>query len=141
MRSGQWDALSNKSDVDYLNAIAARGYWQAFNEVKKSIIKILDGDCSGQVVSEDHGNWYRALYGSSVTAGLLKPADLAGYRNHQVYIGQSRHTPVNKDVVRDLMPVLFELLENEDHPGVRAVLGHFIFVYIHPYMDVNGRMG
>jgi hypothetical protein len=25
--------------------------------------------------------------------------------------------------------------------GVRVVLGHFIFVYIHPYMDGNGRMG
>lgn len=24
--------------------------------------------------------------------------------------------------------------------GVRAVLGHFIFVHIHPYMDGNGRM-
>ena len=25
--------------------------------------------------------------------------------------------------------------------GVRAVLGHFMFVYIHPYMDGNGGMG
>ena len=23
----------------------------------------------------------------------------------------------------------------------RAVLGHYLFVYIHPYMDGNGRMG
>lgn len=38
------------------------------------------------------------------------------------------------------MPVLFDLLKNEPHPAVRAVLGHF-FVYIHPYMDRNGRMG
>jgi Fic family protein len=39
------------------------------------------------------------------------------------------------------MPVLFELLEAENDPGVRAVLGHFLFVYIHPYMDGNGRLG
>ena len=39
------------------------------------------------------------------------------------------------------MPVLFELLETEPEPAVRAVLGHFIFVYIHPYMDGNGRIG
>ena len=39
------------------------------------------------------------------------------------------------------MPVLFELLEGEDNAAVRAVLGHFVFVYIHPYMDGNGRMG
>ncbi|MFT4523729.1 MAG: Fic family protein [Bacteroidia bacterium] len=32
------------------------------------------------------------------------------------------------------MPILLELLENENNPGARAVLGHFIFVYIHPYM-------
>jgi len=38
------------------------------------------------------------------------------------------------------MPVLFELLKEGPNPGVRAVLGHFIFVYIHPYMDGNGRI-
>jgi fido (protein-threonine AMPylation protein) len=27
------------------------------------------------------------------------------------------------------------------HPAVRAVLGHFVFVFIHPYMDGNGRIG
>ena len=39
------------------------------------------------------------------------------------------------------MPALFDLLEKEKHAAVRAVLGHFIFVYIHPYMDGNGRIG
>ena len=39
------------------------------------------------------------------------------------------------------MPVLFELLENEENPAVRVVLGHFAFVYIHPYSDGNGRTG
>jgi Fic family protein len=39
------------------------------------------------------------------------------------------------------MPVLFELLGEEKEAAVRAVLGHFVFVFIHPYMDGNGRMG
>jgi Fic family protein len=39
------------------------------------------------------------------------------------------------------MPVFFELLAAEPHPAVRAVLGHFFFVWIHPYMDGNGRLG
>jgi len=43
--------------------------------------------------------------------------------------------------MRDAMPILFELLEEEPEASVRAVLGHFIFVFIHPYMDGNGRMG
>tara|TARA_B100000378_G_C17774113_1_gene317776 strand:- start:177 stop:497 length:321 start_codon:yes stop_codon:yes gene_type:complete len=38
------------------------------------------------------------------------------------------------------MPSLFELLTNEDHPGTRVILGHFFFVFIHPYSDGNGRM-
>jgi Fic family protein len=42
--------------------------------------------------------------------------------------------------VRDAMPALFDLLEKETHPGVRAVLGHWLFGYIHPYPDGNGRM-
>jgi len=39
------------------------------------------------------------------------------------------------------MPALFELLIEEKEASVRAVLGHFVFVYLHPYMDGNGRMG
>jgi hypothetical protein len=30
------------------------------------------------------------------------------------------------------MPEFFDLLREEAHPAVRVVLGHFIFVYIHP---------
>lgn len=44
-------------------------------------------------------------------------------------------------VDREMMPTLFDLLKEETNAGVRAVLGHFIFVYIHPYMDGNGRIG
>jgi len=39
------------------------------------------------------------------------------------------------------MPAFFDLLREEPEPSVRVVLGHFVFVYIHPYMDGNGRIG
>jgi Fic family protein len=39
------------------------------------------------------------------------------------------------------MPAFFSLLNDEEEPSVKAVLGHFFFVYIHPYIDGNGRMG
>jgi Fic family protein len=39
------------------------------------------------------------------------------------------------------MPVFFEMLTEESEPSVRVVLGHFIFVYIHPHPDGNGRIG
>jgi Fic family protein len=35
--------------------------------------------------------------------------------------------------------VFFELLRAESNPAVRVVLGHFIFVFIHPFLDGNGR--
>lgn len=39
------------------------------------------------------------------------------------------------------MPAFFDLLREEPEPSVRVVLGHFVFVYIHSYMDGNGRVG
>ncbi len=64
-----------------------------------------------------------------------------GYRRHQVYIRNSRHTPPAKEYLLDSMEAFFQCLQEEDHPGVRAVLGHCLFVSIHPYMDGNGRTG
>ena len=88
-----------------------------------------------------HSTWYRELFGPSVVAGILKPADLAGYRNGAVYIRHSMHVPPRSEAVRELMPAFFDQLREEVEPAVRVVLGHFFFVYIHPYFDGNGRMG
>jgi hypothetical protein len=141
VRSGTWNPESNEDDREQRNAMAARGYWLAFQAVQISVGKVLRGENPGQVADEDHGTWYRELFAPSVTAGLLKPADLAGYRNGQVYIRKSMHVPLNREAVRDAMPAFFDLLREETHPAVRVVLGHFVFVYIHPYMDGNGRIG
>jgi len=141
VRTGAWDSQNNTEDRKQKDAMAARGYWQATQKVRETIIKILTGKNAGEVADADHGDWYRELFAPSVTAGILKPSDLAGYRNQQVYISNSMHVPINNNAVRDAMPTLFELLKNEPEASVRAVLGHFMFVFIHPYMDGNGRMG
>ncbi|NII29290.1 Fic family protein [Pseudoflavitalea sp. X16] len=141
VRKGIWNLQGNEEDRKQRDAMAAKGYWEAFQAVERSITRVLAGENPGEVVDIDHAEWYRELFAPSVSAGLLKPADLAGYRNHQVYISQSKHVPLNKEAVRDAMPVFFKLLQQEQEASVRAVLGHFIFVFIHPYMDGNGRMG
>ncbi len=141
VRSGAWNPETNEEDQQQRNAMAARGYWQAYQAVHKSVDRVLHGENPGLVADEDHGTWYREMFAPSVTAGLLKAADLAGYRNGQVYIRRSMHVPLNREAVRDAMPVFFDLLREETDPAVRVVLGHFVFVYIHPYMDGNGRMG
>ena len=81
------------------------------------------------------------MFAPSVAAGLISARDLAGYRNDQVYIRGSMHVPPKRQAVRDCMPAFFDLLREDTEPSVRCVLGHFVFVYIHPYMDGNGRMG
>lgn len=103
--------------------------------------RVLKGENAGTVADDDLGNWYRELFAPSVAVGLLRPVDLAGYRSNQVYIRHSRHVPPDFAAVRDMMPALFDLLRAENEPAVRSVLGHFLFVYIHPFMDGNGRIG
>lgn len=141
VRSGNWNPDSINGDQDHRDALAARGYWQSFQSVKASIEHVLRKQNAGSVAERDHATWYRELFGPSVAAGIIKPADLAGYRNGPVYIRRSMHSPPPPEAVRDLMPTFFELLQNEPEPAVRVVLGHFIFVWIHPYFDGNGRMG
>jgi len=141
VRSGQWNPDENKDDRERRNALNARGYWQAWQAVRESARKVLEGENPGDVSDHDHRGWYREMFGPSVAAGLLRPVDLAGYRNGQVYIRRSMHVPPRCEAVRDCMPALFDLLRQEPEPSVRVVLGHFVFVYIHPYMDGNGRIG
>ncbi len=141
VRSGAWNPEQYPQDRENRNALAARGYYDAFESVKASVERVLTGANAGEVSHDDHGDWYRQLFGPSVTAGIINASDLAGYRTGPVYIRRSMHVPPRSEAVRDCMPALFELLGKEPEPAVRVVLGHFVFVYIHPYMDGNGRMG
>jgi hypothetical protein len=141
VRSGEWNPDENDDDRENRNALAARGYWQAYQAVRESLRKVLNGENPAAVADNDHGEWSREMFGPSVAAGLLRTGELAGYRIDQVYIRRSMHVPPRHEAVRDCMPAFFDLLRDEPEPSVRVVLGHFVFVYIHPYMDGNGRMG
>ena len=140
VRRGDWNPERHEGDRQNRDALAARGYWEAFREVKKSVAAILDGGQPGSIVRTAHKDWYRNLFQPCVAAGLLEAGALAGYRNHPVYLRTSRYVPPRWEAVRDSMPAFFDLLENEPEASVRAVLGHWMFGYIHPYPDGNGRM-
>jgi hypothetical protein len=139
VKTGKWNPDLYKDDREHVSAIAARGYWLAFQEVKKSIRKTLNGANPGKIFDTDHGRWYEQLFSPAVTAKILTAENLSGYRRHPVYIRNSMHVPPNFDALIDLMEMLCDLLSTEPEPAVRVVLGHFFFVYIHPYMDGNGR--
>ena len=140
VRQGGWDPEHDAGDRRNRDALAARGYWQAFRLVKKGVEKVIAGENPAALARAVHNDWYRELFQPSVTAGLIEAGTLAGYRNLPVYLRGSRYVPPRWEAVRDAMPAFFDLLEKEPEPSVRAVLGHWLFGYIHPYPDGNGRM-
>lgn len=141
VRSGEWNPEQHHEDREARDALAARGYWLAFQRVKDAIEDIVRDPAAAPSVARDkHRSWYRDLFQPSVAAGLLDAAQLAGYRTGPVFIQNSRHVPPRPESVREAMPALFDLLEEEEHPSVRAVLGHWLFGYIHPFPDGNGRV-
>jgi fido (protein-threonine AMPylation protein) len=140
VRLRDWDPDRHEEDRKSRDALAARGYWQAFLAVRSAVADVIDGVNPGELVQQAHKEWYRELFQPCVAAGLVRPEALAGYRNEAVYLRTSRYVPPRWGAVRDAMPALFDLLIHEAEPGVRAVLGHWLFGYIHPYPDGNGRM-
>jgi fido (protein-threonine AMPylation protein) len=138
--SGGWDPERQPSDRESTNALAARGYWLAFRRVRDTVRRILDSSGDVEILRTAHRDWYREMFGPHVAAGLLAAGSLAGYRTHPVYLRGSRHVPPRSDVLRDAMPALFDLIEDEPSPAVRAVLGHWLFGYVHPFPDGNGRI-
>jgi fido (protein-threonine AMPylation protein) len=140
VRSGDWDPLAREADRRNRDALAARGYWQAFQLVRDTVAAILAGEDPVSLLDASHRDWYSELFQPCVAVGLIEATALAGYRNEAVYINRSRHVPPRWEAVRDAMPALFDLLARETEPSVRAVLGHWLFGYVHPYPDGNGRM-
>ena len=140
VQQGNWDPGHHEEDRKNRDALAARGYWQAFQKVKEALADIIAGANPGARARVSHMDWYRELFQPFVATGVIPAAALAGYRNDAVYLRTSRYVPPRWEAVRDAMPALFDLLENDTHPGVRAVLGHWLFGYVHPFPDGNGRM-
>lgn len=130
VRSGNWERK---------NALAARGYYQAYQLMKQSVADALAGQDPAQMYVKSHQSWHFQLFEPCIRAGIIKASDIVGYRTHQVYIRNSMHVPLNPDAVLDAMTALSTMMQEDPDAFVRAVLGHFFFVYIHPYMDGNGR--
>jgi fido (protein-threonine AMPylation protein) len=140
VRAGAWDPQGREADRKDRDALAARGYWQAFQAVKNSVARIITGANPAKLVWAAHREWYREMFQPCIATGLIEAQALAGYRTHFVYLQGSRHAPPRWEVVPDAMEAMFDLLESEREPAARVVLGHWLFGYTHPYPDGNGRM-
>ena len=145
----QWDPAGNPQDQRQIDAMAARGYLDAFQLIKEDAGQAFSMKAStpgssalnaARLFNERHQAWFQKLFGPSVDAGIIERRDLVGYRRHIVFLRGSLHAPPHFDYVRDGMEALRECLAAEPDAFVSAVLGHWLFGFIHPYMDGNGRM-
>ncbi len=134
-----WNPESDADDFDTHNALAAQGYRFAFEEVKKDVKSILEGADASSLLWDRHQEWFKAMFRPFVTIGQQQAHVLAGYRTNPVYLIGSDHVPYSPDAVMDGMDALFDCIESEDDPRVKSVLAPFLFTFIHPYMDGNGR--
>lgn len=140
IRDGQWNPEGDPQDRQQRDAMAAKGYLEAFTLVKASVRTVLSGVEAAEVAGSQYQGWYGALFSATVSSGLLEVSRLAGHRDGPVYIRNSKHVPPRSAAVTDCMEALFECLQAESSPVVRAVLGHMLFGFVHPYFDGNGRL-
>ena len=138
---GYWSPDALQQDKNQRDALAAKGYHDAFNQVR-ALLKIAHQD--GEMVLQDYldrgiTSWYRALFQACVDAGLVSPMDLAGFRKGAIYIRGSMHTPPSSEQLMDCMTALKDLITQEESYVVKAILGHLFIGYIHPFPDGNGR--
>lgn len=139
VRSGLWNPEGDEADKKQRDALAARGYWEAHNRVIDVIRRLHVQTLSPAEMRGEVSEWYRELFAPMARVGMLRPADLAGYRNRMVFIKNSRHIPLPVESVTDAMETLFECIQKESHPLTRAILSHWLIGYIHPFPDGNGR--
>jgi len=139
--AGKWEPDEDPTDKQQIDALAALGYHNCFLSVVEIIKNVVSKKSdAAAAIDSSYQDWYRSLFSPSIQAGLLKPSDLVGFRNVPIYIRGSRHVPPRYESIPTCMETFFELLHDEHDPFVRAILGHFFFVYIHPFTDGNGRI-
>ena len=142
VRSGAWNPDGNAQDRENRNAMAARGYFDAFRAVKGSLAKVLSGADAGAVARDDHAR---------LVPATLRP-ERSRRHHHRRRSGRLQKRPgltsgapcmCRRRAMRCAIacPRSSIFWRRKREPSVRVVLGHFVFVYIHPYMDGNGRMG
>ena len=138
------NVLSGQREVesdDEKTVLIIKGYYQAFQKVNDSIVRIRTEHLNpGQCVEFEFMDWYIEMWKPFVDAGIIKLSDIMGYRNRPVYIKNSWHVPPASHKLMDYMDEYFECLKNEEYASVRAVLGHFFLTWIHPFNDGNGRI-
>jgi len=137
--NNDWSPEKIERDHEAKDALAARGYYDAFNKVLESITAAHNKEDLNLLIDVGITQWYTSLFSPCVVAGIVSDSDLAGFRKGPIYIRKSKHVPPASEQLMDCMAALKECIAEETSFPVKAILGHFFIGYIHPFIDGNGR--
>jgi Fic family protein len=120
------------------NRMAIVGYSKAFD----FILGRVENDYGRPVADEQLiKDTYYHIFKPSADAGIIDYLSLTMYRNVSAFIRGTSYVPPSPEKVPQLMASLVTALHQVENPVVEAILAHYWFVTIHPYIDGNGRTG
>ncbi|MFV1985539.1 MAG: Fic family protein [Thiohalomonadales bacterium] len=137
--TGDWSPETIEKDNKIKDALAARGYYGAFNHVIDSVTAAHNKEDLNYLIDVGLTQWVTSLFKPRVVAGIVSELDIVGFRKGPIYIRGSNHVPPASEQLMDCMTTLKECIAEENSYPVKAILGHFFLGYIHPFMDGNGR--
>ena len=129
-----------ESGADYFdkmrNRMAIVGYSEAFDFVLERVESdFRKPNISEQLVKET----YAKLFKPSLDAKIVDLISLTTYRNIAAFIRGTNFIPPSWEKLPDLMSGYEESISKIKNPVIKAILAHYFFVAIHPYIDGNGR--
>ena len=118
------------------NNMAIVGYSEAFD----FILEKTESDFGNPEISESFiKDSYHRLFKPSIDAKIVDLLSLTTYRNRAAFIRGTTYVPPSWEKLPDLMPSYAESISGIKNPVIKAILAHYFFVAIHPYIDGNGR--
>ena len=77
VRSGNWNPEKDEEDKERKDALAARGYYQAYELLKQGVAGCFSGQAPAQLYAKAHQDWHFQLFEPCIRAGIVKATDLA----------------------------------------------------------------
>lgn len=118
------------------NRMAILGYSQAFDFITDKVRKDFGETHISQELTKDT---YYHLFKPSADSGIVEYLDLVAYRNAPAFIRGTRYVPPAPNKLVDLMESFEQSIDRVESSVIKAILAHYFFVTIHPYIDGNGR--
>ncbi|MBO4763078.1 MAG: Fic family protein [Candidatus Methanomethylophilaceae archaeon] len=138
------DARPEDWGDDLEGSCATLGYARAFHSAVFRLLNLITGrsDSAAGITDED--------YLVDLSGHLTEPLFRAGvwdwdeyvhwYRDTPFFVPGSRHIPADPEALDRAMDVFMELFSAESDAFVRAVMGHFLIAYLHPFQAGNGQL-